>query len=620
MKKTIYLEASLDKDILKIGIYIPGRPMRTYEEISAPMESIEKHCRKMAETLNRNSRKGGETPDVAENLKSVGRMLCDDLLTPRIKEYLGTSPADYLVLNLDDHLVHIPWELLWLDNDFLCRRFNMGRYVKTRQKISENTSRERKTPLEMWILANPGGDLPSALSEGMKVFRCTSRINQKETVINPSLDSDIRPDRIKLKIKDYDFIHFAGHADYTSQTDPGGPGAGGWKLTDGNLKADDIYKMAGGSPMPSLVFSNACQSARTEKWEWSEDERDGSFGLANAFLFSGVKHYVGTFWEIMDEPSSHFALEFYKHLLAGKTVGESMRTARLALAEEYGDDSAVWASYLLYGDPTFSYFGQNEAIEDPVPFESSVLPSPSEFGRKLRTSGGRGGSKSKNKSSGDDKGKEGQKNTRIWGIAALVALLFLCGTVFGYLGVSEYFRLEAAKMMADATREKQDRICRLIEKFRETAPALVADQPISDKTAAPLTLAIVYDSIKSAYYIGKESLISSAIENEIKNTYPHIKLVERKQFHTVLEELNLALSPLVPVQNKLQPRLLNAKLILFIETDTSLFQSFVLMRLIDTETGESLAFPVKKLESGRVASQNLSEHLLKTLKERYSSS
>ncbi|QTA86092.1 CHAT domain-containing protein [Desulfonema magnum] len=624
MKKTIYLEATLDKDFLKIGIHVPDRPLWTYEEVSASMENVEKHCRKMVETLNRKSRKGGEVSDAGENLKAVGRMLSDDLLTPRIKEYLEISTADYLILSLDDHLVHIPWELLYIGDDFLCQRFNMGRYVKTRQKVTENSHRKLSGPLEMWILANPGGDLPSALSEGMKIFRYTNQMNQEEMVVNPSLDSDIRPDRIKLKIKDYDFVHFAGHADYN----PHDPGVSGWKLTDGVFKADKIHKMAGGAPMPALVFSNACQSARTEEWEWKEElspfsdsgqgkgDKNGSFGLANAFLFAGVRHYVGTFWEIMDEPSSHFALEFYKHLLAGDTVGEAIKKARLTLIEEYGADSIAWASYLLYGDPRFSYFGQNEEAEEPVEFESSVIPAPRDNSRKLRTSG-----TSKKIPKPEDAKRYGpadehkQKKVRNWLIAFFACIFLVFGGFLSYVSITESLRLERTRFMAEETGKKQERICHLIEKFREITPSPSPDEFSSDEL--PLTLAIVYDSVKSAYSQGKEGFISSAIAKEIKNKYPHIKLLERKQFHIVLEELNLALSPLVPMGRKLQPKLLNAKLILFIETDRTFFESFVLMRLINTETGESVAFSIKKLESGGLASQNLSEDILKTLKERY---
>jgi len=610
MKETIYLEAALDKDFLKIGIHVPDRTMRTYEELSVPMDRIEKHCRKMVETLNRHSRKGGKTPDSAESIKTVGRMLCDDLLTPRIKSRLETSTAAYLILSLDDHLVHIPWELLYVGNDFLCRRFNTGRWVRTRQSVTDVAHRPMEKPLEMWILANPQNDLPEALSEGMKIFRCTNQRNSDEVRINPSLDSDIRPDRIRMKIKDYDLLHFAGHAEYH----PGGPGTSGWRLTEGHFRADDIYKMAGGSPMPALVFSNACQSARTEPWEWKKDVKAASFGLANAFLFAGVRHYLGTFWEIVDEPSGKFALEFYQHLLSGETVGESVRAARLALAEEYGADSAGWASYLLYGDPRFSYFGRNEALEDPGNPDMLCIASSAD-NSKVRTafSDSQETPLSDNgKEDGADERPPGKRrNIKIW----LTALL--AGAVLMTVGMIMGDRRETQRFMAEQAGKKQAQICQLIDKLEQRISYPLEPSPNST-TSESLTLAIMYDSVKSAYYQGREAIISSAIENEIKNEYPRIKLVERKELKLILEELYLAMSALTPAKNRLRPDLLNAKLILLVETDHSFFQAFVSMRLFDTETGEVIFSSVEKLKSGRLASQNMAKHLLKTLKSHYS--
>ena len=133
-------------------------------------------------------------------------------------------------------------------------------------------------------------------------------------------------------------------------------------MSDGVLKAGEFMKMSQSGIMPALVFSNACQSARTEEWTLQTHFHDEIFGLANALILSGVKHYIGTFWEILDEPGRMFALEFYKHLFAGLTVGEAMRRARITLINTYGEESLVWASYLLYGDPTFNYMDQLKKI------------------------------------------------------------------------------------------------------------------------------------------------------------------------------------------------------------------------------------------------------------------
>jgi tetratricopeptide (TPR) repeat protein len=131
--------------------------------------------------------------------------------------------------------------------------------------------------------------------------------------------------------------------------------------------------MGGTATMPALIFSNACQSARTEEWSIEENFHDEIFGLANAFALAGVKHYVGTFWEILDEPSRRFAIEFYRNLFAGMTIGEAVKAARLTLIKKYGEETIVWASYLLYGDPTTDYMAQvtkteaKETLDEPTP-------------------------------------------------------------------------------------------------------------------------------------------------------------------------------------------------------------------------------------------------------------
>ncbi len=603
MKETLLLEANMDKTVLKVGIHIPNRTLRTYEEVPAHKAEIEKHCHRMVETLNRKQRKGDEDRDATENLRAVGRMLCDDLLTPRIKEQLRVSTAEYLILSLDDHLVHIPWELLYLDDAFLCRRFSTGRFVRTRQKIHGSSQRSLGECAEMWILANPGADLPSALSEGLSIFRQTRQTNREQAVINASLDSDIRPDRLRLKIKDYDILHFAGHADYV----PRDPGSSGWKLTDGLFRADDVYKMAGGSPMPSLVFSNACQSARTEEWEEAGPAMErGSFGLANAFLFSGVRHYLGTFWEIMDEPSSHFALEFYRHLFSGKPVGEAVRLARLALIKAYGHDSAGWAGYLLYGDPRVSYFGPHEDTQEYPVSDSPVIPILSEGNGMTRTS-----QISKQFFKTEDRADESRKNKRgniwPWLLSFFAAGLLLLSVVF----VNEYM---TRRNLADHAEKREEQVRGLIREISakmSTSPSsLSPDLP----NTGDMTMAITYNSVSNVYSLGKERFIASAIENEIKKQYPQIRLVERKGLKLILEELNLALSPLVPEGKKIRPRLMNARLMLMIETDRSFFRSFVSMRLFDTETGELIFSSMKKLESGRISSQPIAEKLLWELK------
>ena len=371
--KVLRLEVARERDRLKISIHEHKAgeeiTIRRYEEMPVSMDWIETRCREMVETLNRANRKGRLTREVLIKLREVGQAFYDEFFTMVVKRKFKETRAEYLSLNLDDHLVHIPWELLHDGHQFLCQRFNMGRLVRTKQTILGSRSRALARPLRMLILADPEGDLKAAYKEGTQI---RDHMDRHKDLVNASMRSgNITPEFIREKIKNFDLVHFAGHADYH----PDSPEESGWRLTKDSLKAKDVIKMAGTATMPALIFSNACQSARTEVWSLKGDFHSGIFGLANAFLLAGVKHYVGTFWEILDEPSSLFALEFYNRLLNGSTTGESMRLSRQAMIKAYGEETIVWASYLLYGDPASSYLDQvkvAEAVAEPELERASI--------------------------------------------------------------------------------------------------------------------------------------------------------------------------------------------------------------------------------------------------------
>jgi hypothetical protein len=271
-----------------------------------------------------------------------------------IKDRLKKTGQANLMLNIDDKLVHIPWELLYDGKEFLCHRFSVGRSVSTQQAVSV-VVRALHRPLKMQILADPRGDLKAAYEEGVAI---KNEVASFEDWLDVSLKTtDITTDYAKGKIRNFDIVHYAGHAQHNAEH----PEQSGWLLKDGRLSATEIMTMAGSRPMPALVFSNACQTGQTETWKLDEDFSTRIFGVANAFLLSGVQHYIGTFWEIPDEAGALFARSFYRSLVGGATIGEAMRQARIALIQKYGEDTIVWASYMLYGDPTTCYAVLEEA-------------------------------------------------------------------------------------------------------------------------------------------------------------------------------------------------------------------------------------------------------------------
>ena len=338
---------------MRVGVYEKSdereKTLRPYEHQNLVWSEVEAGCREIVRLLNQADISARVRPEILSGLKKTGQVLFELLLPQKAREKLYSSQNTDLILNIDEKLVGIPWELLFDGREFLSRRFAIGRIVTTRQVLTARSERILKPPFKVLVLADPEGDLNGSYSEGMALReflddrREMFRVDSKMRSINVAF--------VKKELRDYDIIHYAGHADYNVQS----PCDSGWRLTDGRLTASEITAMGGLRPMPSLVFSHGCQTGQTKNWQIEDEYEQQIFGLANAYLVAGVQHYIGTFWDIPDKPSSQFAKSFYKFLAEGEKIGEAVRRTRQELIEAYGEETIVWASYMLYGDPTFSF-------------------------------------------------------------------------------------------------------------------------------------------------------------------------------------------------------------------------------------------------------------------------
>src|SRR3954468_18985829 len=212
-----------------------------------------------------------------DDLKHRGEELWRTLIPTELHKELVRGES--LQLELDEALVAVPWELMFDGKEFLCRRLSIGRIVATRQPRRGDERRTVGTPIRVLVMAaDARGDLPEVRKEGDAIIDEL----EKHATIKARLAT--APDRaFALRyFKDYDIVHFAGHADYVAAA----PGESGWTLADGKLTADEIVKLRGGGPMPMIVVGNACQSGHTAAWNGDTTQ---VFGLANAFLTAGVR-------------------------------------------------------------------------------------------------------------------------------------------------------------------------------------------------------------------------------------------------------------------------------------------------------------------------------------------
>lgn len=590
-EEVLVLEIARNESKLKVSIYerVKGKDItvRPYEMIDIDNNLIENLSNKVINLLNRSNKRGKINNEILNQFKATGQELFDRLLSAPAKQKIKNSTSGNMIINMDDSMVRIPWEILYDGENFLSHKFNVGRIVQTQQTVLSQKRRPMGIPLKMLILADPKGNLPAAHKEG---FRIRDSLDRQRDNFNVNVKSTrVLLSDVSEKIQYYDAVHYAGHSDHVSET----PGKSGWLLADQKFTAEDVSRLRESRVMPSLLFANTCHSGRTE--EWSIDENCGNqiFGMANAFLLSGVQHYIGTFWEILDEPSSDFALKFYEEIADGKSIGEAVRNARLALIDKFGEDNIVWASYMLYGDPSFKY-----VTTETKRAAHQVIDDAKEVEREAVTSG-------QVRSKEDSmvfpvSGREAKWSTKAVVGATLIAAVAIIALLFSMKQPAEVTIIKQATVttpsMSEAERtaikEKDKRINSLVadlaEKFR-TGEGAIQKTEYDSWTSRPLVIGIMGISIKGGVEGINEAMLGDLLTNSFVGS-KRISLVDRELIDKLLAELKLASSVLADQSMALKiGRLIGARFILtgnLYKLGDDLQASF---KIIETETTTMVA-------------------------------
>ncbi len=280
-------------------------------------------------------------PDILKDLKSLGETFFDQFFPLEIAQRLRSTTEKFLHFHIDESLKDIPWEILYDGSAFLADKFYIGRSVKG--GVKKNLTEDIKK-IKMLIIADPTEDLEWAQKEGEKLFQVL-----KEKVNPNLLELDFISGRqiTKLKllsmIKGKHVIHYAGHLFFSKE-----PLENGWLLADNKvLKAREISNSGFST---NLVFSNSCQSSK------STDLVSSSIMnyFAGSFLMSGIKTFVGTNWEVVDnEKTLDFTIRFYLSIFNQKSIGEALFHAREYARRNYESWDLTWANYTLHGVPNY---------------------------------------------------------------------------------------------------------------------------------------------------------------------------------------------------------------------------------------------------------------------------
>jgi CHAT domain len=296
--------------------------------------------------------------DLTDQIRDVGDLMYRLFVPDPVQRLLADSACSFTITTND---LELPWELMHDGEDFLCvqrpvGRMPMGRAFPRRARWHE---RIRNRLRFLLIYADPHGDLGKAKVEVESVERALKDKWKDRIEIQLLMGSGVtgRAMNDALRGGGFDVIHYAGHAAFEAQN----PELSGLLLHDDEVFfAQKIQSLVEGQP---LVFLNACESSRTAN---EQDVQTTGYlaepaeGLAAAFVYGGALGCIGALWPVYDQGAADFAVEFYNRLLEGNLVGEALRLARAEIRRQRPEE-ITWASYVLYGDPTFRLARPSEA-------------------------------------------------------------------------------------------------------------------------------------------------------------------------------------------------------------------------------------------------------------------
>lgn len=334
------------------GMLIPSERMKLSDTVR---EDLARRQEKVLHIIGRTRAPDGNRsptvqPGVADaerELRKIGQYTYGHLIPGSIQTLLHSEPADHIRLDVDERVIDLPWELVHDGEEFLCLRFAAGRRLISDQ-APHSFRRHAKAARDMsaLVVANPTSDLPAAEREGEKVAHLLK--NECGVRVDFARRGELTKEDFLLSLRNYDIVHFAGHA----RRDGDNPDESCLLLCDGEVQAFEIARFLQ-QPTVSVVFLNACWSAQEARfWEsYSPVMR----GLGRTFIYSGVGAFIGYLVPIPDDSATQFAIEVYSSLAAGRSIGESVRRARVK-GREADERDLTWASAVLYGDPAVRVF------------------------------------------------------------------------------------------------------------------------------------------------------------------------------------------------------------------------------------------------------------------------
>jgi CHAT domain-containing protein len=315
-------------DRLEVILAISGQPLRHY---TTPASQTE------VETVGRRMRQSLRSTSFAQERQPIAQDLYTWLVKPALED-LTRSQIKTLVFVLDGVLRDLPMAALYDGNQYLIEQYQI--VVTPGLRLFGGRANHAKIRALIGGLSQGNqsfAPLPGVKQEVMQIGRLlTSPVLLDETFTTKALKS-------KLKTQPVSVVHLATHGEFSSRAEDTYIATWDGRLNVNALDALLTNRESLNLPPIDLLVLSACETAK--------GDRRAALGLAGVAVRSGANSTLATLWQVNDQSTAEFMVQFYRELAKSGAKAEAVRSAQLHLLKQPSlSHPYYWAPFVLIGN------------------------------------------------------------------------------------------------------------------------------------------------------------------------------------------------------------------------------------------------------------------------------
>jgi CHAT domain-containing protein len=326
-------------DRLEFILKLPKQSNLLHYRTKVSQEEVESTLKKLREKLAQ--------PKPSKDLSNLSQQVYNWLLR-QAEPDLNKSGIDTLVFVLDFSLQNIPLAVLDDGKQYLVQKYALALSPGLQLIESQPLTQIKLNVLTAGVSESrtfAGRNFDSLTQVPLELEQIQAEVTSSKQLLN----SDLSEANLRRAVESVPFsvIHLATHGNFSSNPDETFV-----LLWDRLLQARNFDQLLG---IGDRINPRAIELLTLSACETATGDKRATLGLAGIAIRAGARSTLATLWQVKDESTAAFAIQFYKVLKDHKlTKAQALRQAQLYLMEKHPNTNYrlpyYWAPFVLVGN------------------------------------------------------------------------------------------------------------------------------------------------------------------------------------------------------------------------------------------------------------------------------